>query len=158
MALADALHFAAAEKPRLMIDYATLTGACISAVTTRYSGIFTNRPRLHPVLKRCGRESGERVWPFPIGKEFLADLASDTADIKQCSPSGAGDHILAASFLNEFVDDAVTWIHIDLSACSSKGGLAHVPTTITGFGVRYTMSLVLDQGVLESAGDKQAQA
>jgi leucyl aminopeptidase len=67
--------------------------------------VFTNRPDLHPVLKKCGRESGERVWPFPIGKEYLADLKSDTADIKQCSPDARGDHILAASFLNEFVDD-----------------------------------------------------
>lgn len=87
----------------------------------------------------------ERVWPFPIGKEFLADLASDTADIKQCSPNGGGDHILAASFLNEFVDPAVPWVHVDLSSLNRKGGLAHVPTQITGFGVRYTMNLVLDQ-------------
>jgi len=150
MALADALHFAGRDKPRLIIDYPTLTGACITAVTTRYSGVFTNRPDLHPLLKRCGRDSGERVWPFPIGREFLADLASDTADIKQCAPNGGGDHILAASFLNEFVDDAVSWIHIDLSACSRKGGLAHIPTTITGFGVRFTLNLLLDQRVLDS--------
>ena len=71
MALADTLVFACNEKPRFIIDYATLTGACINAVTTRYSGVFTNRPDLHPVLKKCGRESGERVWPFMMGKEFM---------------------------------------------------------------------------------------
>lgn len=150
MALADALHFACKDKPQLVIDYATLTGACMVAVTTRYSGVFTNRPDLHPVLKKCGRESGERVWPFPIGKEFLSELSSDTADIKQCSPNGGGDHILAATFLNEFVDKKTPWVHIDLSACNRKGGLAHVPTNITGFGVRYTMNLLLDQDVLAS--------
>ncbi len=150
MALADALHFACADKPRVLIDYATLTGACMNAVTTRYSGVFTNRPDLHPVLKRCGRASGERVWPFPVDKEFLAELASETADIKQCSPAGGGDHILAATFLNEFVDRKIPWIHIDLSACSRKGGLAHVPTQITGFGVRYTLNLLLDQQLLDS--------
>jgi leucyl aminopeptidase len=151
MALADALHFACADKPQLIIDYATLTGACVNAVTTRYSGVFTNRPGLHPVLKKCGRDSGERVWPFPIGKEYLADLKSDTADIKQCSPDARGDHILAASFLNEFVDDEISWIHIDLSACNNKGGLAHIPTAITGFGVRFTLNLLLDQHILDSA-------
>lgn len=151
MALADVLHFASKDKPRLMIDYATLTGACMNAVTTRYSGVFTNRPDLHPVLKKSGRDSGERVWPFPVAKEFLEELKSETADIKQCSPAGGGDHILAATFLNEFVNPTVPWVHVDLSACTRKGGLGHVGTTITGFGVRFTMNLLLDQQLLPSA-------
>ena len=154
MALADTLVLAGEDKPDVIIDYATLTGACMNAVTTRYSGVFTNKPDLHPVLKKCGRDSGERVWPFPIGAEFLEELKSETADIMQCSPSGGGDHILAASFLQEFVDKSISWIHVDLSACSRKGGLAHVPTRITGFGVRFTMNLVLDKDVTSAAGGK----
>jgi leucyl aminopeptidase len=149
MALADTLVFASREKPGLIIDYATLTGSCINALTTRYSGVFTNRPDWHPVLKKTGRQCGERVWPFPVDKEFLSELKSDVADLKQCAPNGGGDHILAAVFLNEFVEDAVPWIHIDLSAGARKGGLANIPTEITGFGVRYTMSLILDQQVLD---------
>ncbi|HSN52576.1 MAG TPA: leucyl aminopeptidase family protein [Woeseiaceae bacterium] len=152
MALADALVFASREAPRLIVDYATLTGTCIQAVTTRYCGVFTNRPEWHPRLKRAGQESGERVWPFPIGKEFLEDLKSSVADLQQCSPKGTGDHILAGSFLGEFVENNVPWIHVDLSAGNHKGGLGHVPTDVTGFGVRYTMSLVLDENILESAG------
>lgn len=148
MALADTLVFACEDKPRFLMDYATLTGACMNAITTRYSGVFTNRPDLHPVLKKAGRDSGERVWPFPIGKEFLEELKSDTADMKQCAPNGGGDHILAASFLNEFVDAGVPWVHVDLSATSRKGGLAHVPTEITGFGVRFSMHLILDKNIL----------
>jgi len=148
MALADTLVLASADKPAVIVDYATLTGACMTATTTRYSGVFTNNPDLHPVLKKAGRDSGERVWPFPIGKEFLDELKSDTADIKQCSPSGGGDHILAATFLNEFVDDAIDWIHVDLSAAMRKGGLGHIPTDITGFGVRFTLHLLLDKGLL----------
>jgi leucyl aminopeptidase len=155
MALADALVMAGQEEPAFIVDYATLTGACVSAVTTRYSGVFTNRSELHPILKRAGRDSGERVWPFPIGKEFLEELKSDTADLKQCSPNGGGDHILAASFLQEFVDKKIPWIHVDLSACSRKGGLAHVPTEITGFGVRYSMHLILDKNLL---GDNDESA
>lgn len=149
MALADTLVFASRDKPGLIIDYATLTGSCVSAVTTRYSGVFTNRPEWHPVLKKTGRDSGERVWPFPVTREFLSEIKSETADLKQCAPNGGGDHILAAVFLNEFVDNDVAWVHIDLSAGGRKGGLAHIPTEITGFGVRYTMNLILDQQALD---------
>jgi leucyl aminopeptidase len=152
MALADTLALACKDKPKAIIDYATLTGACMNAVTTRYSGVFTNRPDLHPVLKKSGRESGERVWPFPIGKEFIEELKSETADIAQCSPNAGGDHILAASFLNEFVDKDCPWVHVDLSAISRTGGLAHVPSKITGFGVRFSMNLILDKNLAGDAG------
>ncbi len=151
MALADTLVFASREAPGLIIDYATLTGACINAITSRYCGVFTNRAAWHPRLKRAGQRSGERVWPFPIGAEFLEELRSNVADLQQCAVKGTGDHILAASFLAEFVEDDTPWIHIDLSAGNRKGGLAHVPTDVTGFGVRYTMSLVLDEQLLEPA-------
>ena len=152
MALADTLALACQDSPTVIIDYATLTGACVGAVTTRYSGVFTNKPDLHPILKKTGRDSGERVWPFPIGKEYLDDLKSETADLMQCSPNAAGDHILAASFLQEFVDDKCAWVHVDLSACSRKGGLAHIPTEITGFGVRFTMNLIVDKNIVDVAG------
>jgi len=149
MVLADTLTLASREKPKLMMDYATLTGSVINAITTRYSGVFTNRIDWHPRLKRTGQNCGERVWPFPVGKEFLADLKSDVADIMQCSPSGSGDHILAASFLAEFVEHDTPWIHMDLAASNHKGGLGHIPTEVTGFGVRYTLSLLLDQQILQ---------
>jgi leucyl aminopeptidase len=150
MILADTLTLASRDKPRLMIDYATLTGAVVRAITTRYSGVFTNRADWHPRLKRTGRHCGERVWPFPIGKEFLEDLKSETADIQQCSAEGAADHILAGSFLAEFVENDTPWVHVDLAASNHKGGLAHVPTEITGFGVRYTLSLILDDHILQA--------
>ena len=151
MALADTLVFASREAPGLIVDYATLTGSCVNAITTRYCGVFTNRPEWHPRLKRAGQNSGERVWPFPIGKEFLEDLKSGVADLQQCSVKGTGDHILAGSFLAEFIEGDVPWVHLDLSASDHKGGLGHVPTDITGFGVRYTMGLVLDEKILEAA-------
>ncbi|MGB5165488.1 MAG: leucyl aminopeptidase family protein [Woeseiaceae bacterium] len=148
MALADTLVLASREAPKLVIDYATLTGTCVAAITTRYSGVFTNKAEWHPRLKRSGQQSGERVWPFPIGKEFLAALDSPVADLKQCSPKGSGDHILAASFLAEFIENDTPWIHIDLSASDVEGGLGHVPSKFTGFGVRYTMGLLLDENIL----------
>jgi len=150
MALADALVLASREKPGIIFDYATLTGTCISAITKRYSGVFTNRAELHPRLKRTGTRCGERVWPFPIGKEFLEELKSDIADFMQCSPNGAGDHILAASFLAEFIENDVPWVHMDLSAAENNTGLAHVRSKFTGFGVRYTLSVILDENLLKA--------
>jgi len=150
MALADALVLASRDEPGMILDYATLTGSCVRALTTRYSGVFTNRSDLHPVLKRIGRNSGERVWPFPIGKEFLDDLKSDTADFMQCSVKGTGDHILAASFLAEFIENDIPWVHMDLAAGDNEGGLGHIASKFTGFGVRYTISAILDENLLKA--------
>ncbi|MDH3748697.1 MAG: leucyl aminopeptidase family protein [Gammaproteobacteria bacterium] len=150
MALADTLVLASRDTPGVIIDYATLTGSCVNAITNRYSGVFTNRAEWHPRLKRTGQLCGERVWPFPIGDEFLDSLKSDVADLKQCSAKNEGDHILAGSFLEKFVENDTPWIHVDLSASDNDGGLGHIPTKVTGFGVRYTMSLVLDEKIHET--------
>lgn len=143
MVLADTLAIAAREQPDLMIDFATLTGACVTALTERYSGAFTNRPEWHATLEKAGRSSGERIWPFPMDEDYDADLESSIADILQCTPDSKGDHILAARFLNRFVPAEIPWIHLDLAASNRSGGLAHIPTDFTGFGVRYATQLLL---------------
>ena len=125
-----------------------LTGTCVSALTERYSGVFTNREHLHPVLIQAGKDSGERVWPFPMDEDFDKELESEVADVLQCAVAGEGDHILGARFLKRFAGDGPAWIHVDLSACHHKGGLAHVPTAITGFGVRFGMNLLLEQDLI----------
>ncbi len=142
MVLADALSLASAKKPRAIIDYATLTGACVHALTERYSGAFTNRPEARALIESAGASSGERVWCFPMDVDFDTDLESSVADIMQCAPDGKGDHILAARFLNRFVPNDIAWLHLDLAAGTRHGGLAHIATEITGFGVRYTLDLL----------------
>jgi len=142
MVLADTLAIAAREEPAVIIDYATLTGACVAALTERYSGAFSNRPAANALLQRAGAESGERVWPFPMDEDYDELLKSDVADVKQCSVENAGDHILGARFLSRFVPKTIPWVHVDLSAGQHKGGLAHIPTDITGFGVRLTLTLL----------------
>ena len=106
MVLADTLALAAREKPDLIIDFATLTGACVNALTERYSGAFTNRPQWHDAIEAAGRRSGERVWPFPMDEDYDSDLESSIADVLQCTPDSKGDHILAARFLSRFVPGA----------------------------------------------------
>ena len=150
MALADTLVLASRNKPKLIIDYATLTGTCIHAIGKAYSGVFSNRDDLLPALVRAGVESGERVWPFPMDEDYDKALESRFADIKQCSKDPGVDHILAARFLKRFVKHGCPWIHIDLSAGNNKGGLAHIPTDTTGFGVRFTLNLLLDQRAMQA--------
>jgi len=145
MVLADALALAGKEAPHIIMDYATLTGACFHSLTDRYSGIFTNRSRLNQLLIDTGIASGERVWPFPMDADYDSDIESKVADVLQCSVGGEGDHILASRFLQRFVPKNSNWIHMDLSAVTRKDGLAQVPAGATGFGVRYTLNLLLDQ-------------
>jgi leucyl aminopeptidase len=151
MVLADTLTLAAREKPALMIDFATLTGACVGALTERYSGIFSNRQASNAAARLAGSTSGERVWPFPMDSDYDEMLRSEVADIKQCAASGSGDHILAARFLSRFVPASIPWIHIDLSAGRHKDGLAHIPSEITGFGVGLILELLSKQAPAELA-------
>jgi leucyl aminopeptidase len=148
MALADTLALAARGKPDLIVDFATLTGACVAALTERFSGVFTNRHEWHAALELAGRHSGERVWPFPMDEDFDAELETPIADVLQCTLDNKGDHILAARFLSRFVPAEIPWIHIDLASSNRAGGLAHIPTDFTGFGVRYATHLLLDQGLI----------
>ena len=140
MVLADTLTLASREKPQQVIDYATLTGTCVSALGTRTSGAFTNQDNWTQAIIDTGRASGERVWPMPLDSDYDDDIDSDIADVQQCNPGRAPDHINAARFLSRFIEHDTPWLHIDLSAANHKGGLAHVGTEQTGFGVRFTQA------------------
>jgi leucyl aminopeptidase len=150
MVLADTLALAARTRPRLMLDFATLTGACVYALTERMSGVFANRAALGARLYEAGRASGERVWSFPTDADYDTDLESKVADVLQCAVDGKGDHILATRFLARFVPAETPWAHVDLSAATRSGGLAHVATDVTGFGVRFALELLLRQKVLDA--------
>ncbi len=149
MVLADTLALAGRTEPRLMIDFGTLTGTCVYALTERMSGVFTNEPRLTGTLLAAGRASGERVWNFPLDPDYDSDLESKVADVLQCATEAKGDHILAARFLSRFVPEGVPWVHLDLSAALRPGGLGHIHTDVTGFGVRYALELLLGTRVLD---------
>ncbi|MBV6417066.1 MAG: cytosol aminopeptidase [Steroidobacteraceae bacterium] len=148
LVLADTLALAARTRPRLVLDFATLTGTCEYALTERMSGLFTNAPQHLPEFIGAGEASGERVWNFPMDPDFDSDIESTVADVAQCASEAKGDHILGARFLARFVPQGTPWAHLDLSAAVRKGGLAHVPGDITGFGVRYALELLLGTRIL----------
>ncbi|KAJ1431459.1 hypothetical protein B484DRAFT_327873 [Ochromonadaceae sp. CCMP2298] len=103
--------------PRVLLDFATLTGAVVTALSTRYVGVFTNRPEFAPAIIETGEQCGERAWPFPVDSDFLEELQkSEVADLFQCLPTGEADHIYAAAFLGQFVKPAVPWLHLDLAS------------------------------------------
>jgi len=144
MVLADTLAIATKDKPDLLMDYATLTGSCVGALGTIYSGAFTNKNEFINDIIDAGRDSGERVWPFPLDEDYDKDLESTIADIKQCTLTSGPDHIHAARFLQRFVNKT-PWVHVDLSAGNNKGGLAHIATDTTAFGVRFSLDFILNK-------------
>ncbi len=149
MVLADTLTLASREQPAVLFDYATLTGACIRAIGTAQSGVFTSRDDWREALIAAGRQSGERVWPFPLDEDYDSNIESDVADVKQCHPGSSCDHIDAARFLSRFVEQGTHWIHVDLSAAENKGGLGPVASEVTGFGVRFTLEALLGGELLK---------
>ena len=145
MVLADTLALAARTRPRLIDRF------CDPHRRLRARADRTLQRRVHqPAAIRRGagrrrrRDSGERVWNFPLDEDFDSDLESTVADVMQCSADGKGDHILAARFLQRFVGDDRPWVHVDLSSATRRGGLAHVTTEITGFGVRFDARAAAD--------------
>ena len=141
MVLADTLTLAAAAKPDVVLDFATLTGSMTTALGNRMSGFFSTQRLLGARLEDAGTAAGERVMSFVMPDDYDSALDSQVADIKQCTLDGEADHILAARFLNLFVGDAA-WMHLDLSAATCKGGLGAIGTDTTGFGAALTIQLL----------------
>jgi leucyl aminopeptidase len=141
MVLADTLALAARAKPDVMVDFATLTGSMAAALGARYSGVLSNRDELLAQAVAAGKASGERMCAFPMDEDYESALDSDIADILQCTLDGDADHILAARFLNRFVDGR-PWLHVDLSSSNCDDGLGAVGTEVTGFGVAWGIGLL----------------
>jgi len=118
--LCDALHFAKRFKPRAMIDVATLTGACVVALGSPVSGLFSNNDDLADELLEAGVRSGDLAWRMPIGEEYTEMLKSNFADLGNIGGREAGA-VTAACFLWKFVDD-VPWAHLDIAGSAWLGG------------------------------------
>ncbi|CAN5900841.1 leucyl aminopeptidase [soil metagenome] len=114
--LADALSYAAEQKPDRMIDLATLTGACVVALGQKVAGLLGNDDALAgDVLSAC-RATGERAWRLPLDEDYREALKSQVADLKNVGGKWGGA-ITASKFLEEFVG-GVPWMHIDIAGPS----------------------------------------
>jgi len=137
LVLADALAFAAAAKPRAIIDLATLTGSIVTALGHERAGAFTNTDDLADAAQLAGEASGERLWRMPYGPGYRDALDSNIADIRHCVDGrGQPDACHAATFLSTFVGD-VPWLHLDIAGVESheEADERHAAGP-TGFGVR----------------------
>jgi leucyl aminopeptidase len=114
--LCDALHEGASEKPRLMIDCATLTGAARVALGTDLPAMFCNNDALAERLLAAGRKVNDPMWRMPLFKGYRRLLDSKVADINNAPGVAFGGAITAALYLQEFVPDDVPWAHFDMMA------------------------------------------
>ncbi len=140
--LADALTYAKREyDPDVVIDLATLTGACIVALGMKVAGMFSNDEELAEDIYSAGQASGEKVWRLPLWDEYAEQIKSDVADVSNTGSKGAGT-ITAAKFLENFVEGHKHWAHIDIAgpAYAAKG--AGSGSGGTGFGVRLLVDLL----------------
>ncbi|MFN8694106.1 MAG: leucyl aminopeptidase family protein, partial [Holosporales bacterium] len=114
--LADCLWEAAQEQPDLLIDAATLTGAQRVALGTDLPGFFTNRRDVAAGLMQASTAVHDPLWELPLFAAYRSQLDSKVADISNIGGGGYGGAITAALFLQEFVGDAVPWVHLDFMA------------------------------------------
>ena len=123
-------------KPQVLIDLATLTGACIVALGEKIAGVFSPDDQLADDIVASGIETHERCWQMPLPSDYKDMLKSEFADIKNVSDTRWGGAISAALFLSEFVKDT-RWAHIDLAGPAyAKKGNDYCGPGGTGFGVR----------------------
>jgi leucyl aminopeptidase len=135
LVLCDALHFAQRYKPAVMIDLATLTGACVVALGHEASGLMGNDQRLVNALKKAGEMCGERVWELPLWDGYGETMKSDIADLKNAG-SRDGGSITAGWFLKQFVG-TTRWVHLDIAGTAwSDKARPCAPKGATGVGVR----------------------
>ncbi|MGW9403092.1 leucyl aminopeptidase family protein [Arthrobacter sp. NPDC055585] len=146
MVLADALAFAVQKlKPTALIDVATLTGAAMVGLGKRHAALFGNDPQLLSALEAAASSSGEPLWQLPLVPDYDYLLESDTADLAHVAPVGAkagGGAILAALFLEKFVD-GTPWIHLDIAGPMEVSSDTHEYSKgATGFGARLLISFL----------------
>ncbi|KKS41407.1 MAG: putative cytosol aminopeptidase [Candidatus Gottesmanbacteria bacterium GW2011_GWB1_43_11] len=142
LTLADVLAYGVLEKPDLMIDLATLTGACMVALGEDIAGLFTNNEELKKQLLTASWETGEKIWDLPLEKDYRELIKSDIADLRNIAKNRYGGAITAALFLEEFVG-LVPWAHLDIAgpAFAEKDGPL-TPKGATGFGVMTLLALL----------------
>lgn len=135
--LADALSFAVEMKPDVIVDLATLTGACVVAVGETHAGLWSNNEQLQDSLVAAAAAAGEGVVVFPLPEEYKPFIQSKVADLRNIGTTRYGGAISAALFLQEFVGN-VPWAHLDVAGPVYNSGtsLPYYAHGATGYGVR----------------------
>ena len=143
LVLADCLHYA--EKtfdPAVLIDIATLTGACRIALGEMCAAVLTENDEVAAALIESGERTNERLWRMPLWPEYREPMVGTDADLKNSGGPNGGT-MTAAMFLKEFVGDEMTWAHLDIAGVASILKQTPIcPIGATGFGVRLLVDYI----------------
>ena len=141
--LADAMSYTLKKyKPDIMVDVATLTGACVVALGEKIAGLFTPDDALAEAIVESGQKTHERIWRLPLPEDYKELLKSELADTNNMSSTRWGGAITAALFLSGFTE-GTRWAHIDIAGpAHQKKGSAYCDAGGTGFGVRLFCDLI----------------
>lgn len=135
LVLCDALSEATDEKPDLLIDFATLTGAMRIALGTELPGFFSTSDTIANDLQNSGLTVDDPLWRMPLYQPYKGLFASDIADMTNCPAVPQGAAICAALYLQAFIDDKTNWLHFDVMAWNSRK-LPGRPVGGEAFGIR----------------------
>lgn len=143
--LADSLSIASEMSPDMIIDFATLTGACVIALGNYTAGLFSPDDKAAADIVNASGVAGERFWRLPMDDEKLREqIKSSYADVLNTGGRGGGA-ITAAMFLQEFVKEGIPWVHLDIAGVDHyKKPFWYYPEGATGFGVRTCLQYLLD--------------
>ena len=142
LVLADALAKASTEKPDLVVDVATLTGACMVALGTKVAGLMARDDETADMVLDAAEAAGESFWQLPIPEDAPPKLASKVADVKSTGDRYGGA-LTAAAFLSTFVPEEIPWAHLDIAGPAFNDSAEHGYTTVggTGMSVRTLIAL-----------------
>jgi leucyl aminopeptidase len=145
LVLADGIARASEDKPDLLIDVATLTGAQLVALGSRTSGVMANDAALRTAIVAAAESSGEQMWPMPLPVELRTAMESTVADISNMGDRYGG-MLTAGLFLKEFVGEGIRWAHLDIAGPSFNDAAPHGYTAKggTGHAVRTLVRLAED--------------
>jgi leucyl aminopeptidase len=143
LVMADTLARANEDHPDLVVDVATLTGACVVALGERTAGLMTNDDATADLVLGAAVSAGEDVWQLPIPREIRHKLDSKVADLRSVVPDRWGGALVAAAFLREFVAEGTPWAHLDIAGPAFHDGkpYGYVAPGGTGVGVRTLIAL-----------------
>jgi leucyl aminopeptidase len=135
MVMSDGIHYAKEIGCDVIIDMATLTGACVVALGLSRAAVMSNDDKLAEDFVKAGEVSGERMWHLPCGEEYTKQMKSEIADLKNIGSKWAGA-CTAGSFLREFAGEEVKWAHLDIAGPGMHDPDVGSKSGSRGFGVR----------------------
>ncbi|MDO5617137.1 MAG: leucyl aminopeptidase family protein [Cruoricaptor ignavus] len=143
MTLADGLSYLAKNyKTTTLIDLATLTGSAVRMFGNTCGAMFSNNEELKQQLLNAGEQTNQKLWNLPLWDIWLEDIQSDVADFKNISMKPIGDCIVAAKFLEQFIEEHPRWAHLDIAGMAFGNVNYAKEKAATGYGVQLLINLM----------------